>query len=147
LLVARCWLKGQGIKSWINSGLDEEGEMKSYRDLKIYKNSYDLAIKTHRISLRLPRFEMYEEGSQVRRSSKGITSCIVEGYGRKKYKAEFVKFLIYAQASCDETILHLNFIQDTHDLDRSETEKLINAYTELGKKIYNFTRYVEKDWK
>ena len=43
--------------------------MKSYRDLEIYKVSYDLAIKTHRLSLKLPKFEFYEEGSQVRRSS------------------------------------------------------------------------------
>ena len=72
--------------------------MASYRDLDIYKLSYELAIKIHKMSLKLPKYEMYEEGSQIRRSSKGITSCIVEGYGRKKYKAEFVKFLIYAQA-------------------------------------------------
>ncbi|MCX5798940.1 MAG: four helix bundle protein, partial [Proteobacteria bacterium] len=85
--------------------------MKSYKDLDIYKLSYDLALKVHAKSLKLPSYEMYEEGSQVRRSSKGITSCIVEGYGRKKYKAEFNRFLIYAHASCDETILHLNFIK------------------------------------
>ncbi len=50
--------------------------MKSYKDLEIYKSSYDLAIKVHKISLKLPKYEMYEEGSQVRKSSKGITSCI-----------------------------------------------------------------------
>ena len=85
--------------------------MKSYKDLEIYKLSYDLAVKVHKVSLKLPQYEMYEEGSQVRKSSKGITSCIAEGYGRKKYKAEFIKFLVYAHASCDETIVHLNFIR------------------------------------
>ena len=65
--------------------------MKSYKDLEIYNLSYDLAIKIHKMSLKLPQYEMFEEGSQLRRSSKGITSCIVEGYGRKKYKAEFMK--------------------------------------------------------
>jgi len=63
------------------------------------------------MSMKLPQYEIFEEGSQVRKSSKGITSCIAEGYGRKKYKAEFVKFLVYAHASCDETIVHLNFIR------------------------------------
>ena len=61
-----------------------------------------------------------EEGSQIRKSSKGVTSCIVEGYGRKRYKADFIKFLVYAHASCDETILHLNFIKDTHEIDKKE---------------------------
>ncbi|MCP4373220.1 MAG: four helix bundle protein, partial [Deltaproteobacteria bacterium] len=38
----------------------------------------------------------YEEGSQIRRSSKGITSCIAEGYGRRRYKSDFIKFIVYA---------------------------------------------------
>ncbi len=121
--------------------------MKSYKDLDIYNISYDLAIKVHKISLKLPNYELYEEGSQIRRSSKGITSCIVEGYGRKKYKAEFIKFLIYAHASCDETILHLNFIKDTHEQLKKEIEFFLNAYNELGSKINKFIQYVEKEWK
>lgn len=121
--------------------------MASYRDLEIYKLSYDLAIKIHKMSLKLPKFEMYEEGSQLRRSSKGITSCIVEGYGRKKYKAEFVKFLIYAHASCDESILHLNFIKDTHAFNGEEMKSFLDAYDELGRKINRFIKYVENEWK
>jgi four helix bundle protein len=98
------------------------------------------------MSLKLPQYETYEEGSQVRKSSKGITSCIVEGYGRRKYKAEFSKFLIYAHASCDETILHLNFIKDTHDFIEKEVESFIGSYDELGGKISRFINFVEKEW-
>jgi len=108
--------------------------MKSYKNLEIYSLSYDLAIKIHKMSLKLPKYETYEEGSQIRRSSKGITSCIVEGYGRRKYKADFVKFLVYAHASCDET-------------NGKEMEVLLNAYDELGGKINRFIQYVEKEWK
>ncbi len=120
--------------------------MKSYKDLEIYKLSYDLAVKIHKMSLGLPNYELYEEGSQIRKSSKGITSCIVEGYGRRKYKADFVKFLIYAHASCDETILHLNFLKDTHELDENELISLIDNYNILGSKINKFIQYVEKEW-
>ena len=121
--------------------------MKSYKDLEIYKLSYDLAVKVHKSSLKLPRYELFEEGSQIRRSSKGITSCIVEGYGRRRYKADFIKFLIYAHASCDETILHLNFINDTHDMDKDEVNSFLEKYDELGSKVNKFTQYVEKEWK
>jgi len=120
--------------------------MKSYKDLEIYKLSYDLAIKVHKMSLKLPQFEIYEEGGQIRKSSKGVTSCIVEGYGRRKYKAEFLKFLIYAHASCDETIVHLNFINDIHNLDENEMKILLDSYEELGSKINRFTQYVQKEW-
>ncbi len=120
--------------------------MKSYKDLEIYKLSYDLAVEVHRFSLTLPQYEMYEEGGQVRKSSKGITSCITEGYGRKKYKAEFIKFLVYAHASCDETILHLRFLKDTHSDTGPIVKPFLDSYEGLGGKINRFINYVEKEW-
>ena len=121
--------------------------MKSYKDLEIYNLSYELAVTIHKFTLNLPKYELYEEGSQLRRSSKGISSCIVEGYGRKRYKADFIKFLTYAHASCDETILHLNFLNDIHNLDENEINYFLENYNHLGGKINKFVRYVESEWK
>jgi four helix bundle protein len=120
--------------------------MKSYRDLVIYCVSYELAVRVHRITLNLPHYELHEEGSQLRRSSKSITSNIVEGYGRRRYKAEFVRFLVLAQASCDETVLHLNIINDTNNIETAEIALLVDMYTGLGKKLNRFTQYVESHW-
>ncbi len=65
----------------------------NYKDFEIYKLGKELAIKVHRITLNaLPKFEMYEEGSQIRRSSKSIVSNLIEGFGRRRYKNEFIKF-------------------------------------------------------
>ena len=76
--------------------------------------SRGLVADVHKMSLaRLPKFEMFEEGTQIRRSMKSIRSNIVEGYGRRRYKAEFIHFLTYAQASCDETIDHLKILFET----------------------------------
>lgn len=121
--------------------------MKSYRDLEIYQLSYDLAVEVHKFTLKLPKYEQYEEGNQVRKSSKGITSCIVEGYGRRKYKAEFIKFLIYAHASCDETSVHLNFLNDIHASFKKEIHLFFEGYDKLGRKINKYIQYVEKEWK
>jgi len=121
--------------------------VKNYRDLEIYTLSYELAIRVHHMALSLPKHELYEEGSQVRRSSKGITACIVEGYGRRRYKAEFVKYLVYAHASCDETIVHLQFIKDIYVKLDAECSRLVESYNELGSRINKFIRYVETEWK
>ena len=121
--------------------------MRSYKDLEIYQLSYKLAVEIHRLTLTLPNYEQYEEGRQVRKSSKGITSCIVEGYGRKRYKADFLNFLTYAHASCDETIVHLNFLKDTHENLIKDIEFFLNKYDELGAKINKYIQYVEKEWK
>jgi four helix bundle protein len=72
--------------------------------------SHKLAIEIHKASFDLPKFELYEEGSQIRRSAKSIPCNIVEGFGRRRYKNEFLKFLIYALASCDETREHLEIL-------------------------------------
>ncbi len=77
---------------------------------QIYAASKQPAIDIHKVTLTLPKFEWYEEGSQIRRSSKSVTSTIVEGYGGRKYKADFLKYLIYAHTECDETMVHLDFL-------------------------------------
>lgn len=118
----------------------------SYKNLEIYTIAYDLALEVHKISLKLPKYELYEQGSQIRRSSKSIKDNIAEGYGRQRYKNEFIRFLIFAHASCDETISQLNMISDIYYPENRLTE-LIDRYDQLGGKINQFIQYVETSWK
>ena len=115
--------------------------------MDIYKESKRLAIEIHKISLTLPKHEMYEEGSQIRRSSKSVTSMIVEGYGRGRYKADFIKYLVYSQSECDETIVHLDFLFETGSLnDKAKFDELSEGYNSLSKRINKFTQWVEDNW-
>jgi four helix bundle protein len=117
----------------------------SYEDLEIYRIAKELAIKVHKITLEeLPKFEMYEEGSQIRRSSKSIVANVVEGFGRRRYKNEFIQFLTYAIASCDETKVHLEMLYETASLKKGIFEKLLQRYEELGAKLFNFRESVIK---
>ena len=116
----------------------------SYRTLEIWQLARDLSIEIHRMTLEsLPRLEMYEEGSQIRRSVKS-RSNIVEGYGRRRYKLEFIRFLMYAHASCDETIGHLETLHETRSLaDDALYEQLHQKLNQLGRKLNQFIRGVE----
>jgi len=121
--------------------------MKSYRELDIYNDSKKFAIEVHKMSLTLPKFELYEEGGQIRRSSKSVTAMIVEGYGRKRYKAEFIKYLVYSQSECDETTVHLDFLFETESLtDKRKYEDLRNKYDLLSKRINKFIQWVKGNW-
>jgi four helix bundle protein len=112
----------------------------NYRDLDIYKKSKRLAIEVHKLSMTLPKHELYEEGSQIRISSKSVTPMIVEGYGRGRYKADFIKHLVYSQSECDETIVHLDFLFETGSLtDKEKYQGLANDYETLSKRINKFT--------
>jgi four helix bundle protein len=117
----------------------------NYKDLEVWKIARELSVEVHKMTLSLPKFEMYEEGSQFRRSSKSIRSNIVEGYGRRRYKNEFIKYIIYAIASTDETIDHLETIFKTESLkDKELFEKLLKLSNLLDKKLIKFLDSVEK---
>jgi four helix bundle protein len=96
------------------------------------------------MSIGLPKFELYEEGSQIRRSMKSVKATIVEGYGRRRYKQEFIRYLTYALASCDETTDHLETLSETGSLaDDKLFQDLHDRLQVLGRKLNLFLRSVE----
>ena len=119
--------------------------MSGYKELEIYKEAFKLALEVHKASLLLPKFELYEQGSQIRRSSKRIKDTIAEGYGRRRYKAEFINYLTYAQGSCDETINHIETIKELYP-EIPDFQDLDKKYRTLGRKINNYIQFVEKEW-
>ncbi len=119
---------------------------KTYKELDVYKVSFDLFIRVHRFSFRLPKHETYELGSQIRRSADSINSNIVEGYGRKQYKNDFIRFLIYSHSSNDETINHLKKIEQLYPDLAEDAQQLIEEYDSLGKRINKFIEYVKNKW-
>ena len=118
----------------------------SYKKLEIRQIARELVIDIHKMTLhKLPKFEMFEEGSQSHRSIKSVKSTIVEGYGRRRYKQEFIRFLNYAIATNDETINHLETLFETESLtDKELYETIYEKLEVLGKKLNRFIRSVEK---
>jgi four helix bundle protein len=118
----------------------------SYRNLEIWQMSRELTIDVHKMTLELPKFELYEVGSQIRRSVKSVRSNIVEGYGRRQYRNDYIRFIIYALSSNDETIDHLETLYETESLKNKELfENLIERLQKLGIKINNFLTAIEKN--
>lgn len=116
--------------------------MQSYKDLEIFRLAQKLAVEIHKMTLQnLPQFEKFEEGSQIRRASKGAVSNIVEGFGRRRYQADYIKFLVYAHASCDETREHLELLYATKSLkDEPLYRYFKQEYEKLSRKISAFLK-------
>ena len=118
----------------------------SYKNLEFWQLSRELVVEIHKMSLSLPKFEMYEEGSQIRRSSKSVKSNIVEGYGRRNYKNDYLRHITFALASNDETIDHLETLFETESLnDKNLYKSLYSKLETLGKKINRFQQSIQKD--
>lgn len=119
----------------------------SYEKLDIYTISFDLFIEAHQLSFKLPNYELYELGSQLRRSSDSINSNIVEGYGRRMYKNDYIRFLTISHGSCDETTNHLKKIIRLYPAISGDFEELLAKYKLLGGKLHNYIEYVKNNWR
>jgi four helix bundle protein len=114
-----------------------------YEDTDIYKHAKRLSVEVHRMTLQdLPKFEMFEEGSQIRRSAKSVVANFVEGYGRRRYPGDHIRFVTHAIASCDETKAHLEILHETESLATARFHTLYRDYRQLGAKLYNFRRAI-----
>lgn len=115
--------------------------MKSYKDLNIYNLSLSLFYKTNRVSLQLPKYEL---GGQIRRSSDSVATNIVEEYGRKRYKQDFINFLTYSHASNLETLCHLEKLSVLYPELTEEWKGLKTDYDPLGAKLFSFFKICRK---
>jgi four helix bundle protein len=118
----------------------------SHKKLEIWQLARELTIDIHKMTFTLPKFEQFEEAQQIRRLSKTVRSNIVEGYGRRRYKADFIKFLIYSLWFNDETIDHLETLFETESLKDETSYNSLHVKLELlEKKLNNFIQAVEKN--
>jgi four helix bundle protein len=81
-------------------------EIRSYRDLRVWRDAMTLTEEGYRFSKELPRDELFGLTSQVRRSAVSIPANIPEGYGRDS-KGLYVCFMKIAQGSLKELETHL----------------------------------------
>ncbi len=76
-------------------------QIKSHKDLKVWKESMNLVVEIYKVSESFPKHEVYGLTSQLRRASVSIPSNIAEGAGRRGNK-EFIRFLYIALGSLSE---------------------------------------------
>lgn len=116
--------------------------IRSYRDLEVFQLSLALAVEIDRMSKTLPKHELFEVGSQIRRSAKSIPANIAEGFGRRRYKQDYIRFLVYALASCDETRVYLDILFQTGSLQEAVYRSFVSRYDLLGRKLNHFLQSV-----
>jgi four helix bundle protein len=118
----------------------------TFEDLHIYKEALVLFGDIHRFSQTLPSSERFEMGSQIRRASDSITSNIVEGYGRRRHKKDFLRFITISHASGNELMSHLDKIALVYPDRKSECHLLRHRTDILCRRIHTFRKYVEQHW-
>ena len=113
---------------------------RGYEDTEIYKLAKKLVVEIHKMTLaELPKYEMFAEGDQIRRSSKSIVANFVEGYGRRRYPPDHIRFLTYAVSTCDETKAHLEMLHETECL-KPERFQYLCRIPQVGRDALQLSR-------
>ncbi|HSX37084.1 MAG TPA: four helix bundle protein [Patescibacteria group bacterium] len=90
--------------------------IQSYRDLRVWQQSFDLVKEVYRLSSLLPKDEQFGLVSQIRRCAVSIPSNIAEGQQRNNAK-EYRQFLGIARGSAAELSTQLLLIKELYKLD------------------------------
>ena len=75
----------------------------SYRDLKVYKLSFELQQVIFELSKTFPQGEKYSLTDQIRRSSRSIGANIAEAWQKRRYMAHFISKLTDSDGENAET--------------------------------------------
>ena len=108
-------------------------------DLKVYRLLCDLAIEVSDLSLTFPKFELYELGSQVRRSSNGGPANLAEGFDNKHTNI-YLECISRSLGEIRETEHHLHIALRKKYITQEIYENLINRYTECVKMLYGLEK-------
>ena len=115
-------------------------EIKSAKDLDVFKRSYRLALEAHKDSVAMLSRDGRELASQLRRTSKSIPTNIVEGFAKRKSPKEYTRFLGISLASCDEIFVHLDFAHDLGYFPQEKYDYYKKEYTIVGKQLTNLRK-------
>ncbi|MDI6782937.1 MAG: four helix bundle protein [bacterium] len=109
--------------------------IKSYKDLKVYKLSYSLALDLFWMTKEFPKEERYSLADQMLRASRSIPANIAEGWAKRYYENVFKQHLIDSIGSCEETKVWIDFAYDCKYISKEKNKSLIESYEEIGRML------------
>lgn len=123
--------------------MEKEG-YRGYRDLKVYKLSYQLALEIFEITKKFPRDERYSLTDQIRRSSRSVPANLAEAWKKRRYKKAFVSKIIDCAGEAGETEVWLDFSKDFGYMNSDKYDDLMNRYDEVNRMLCGMIDKAEK---
>lgn len=110
----------------------------NFRDLEVYKESFDLQFEVDDLLKIYPPDERFLLIDQSKRASRAIPALIAEGWAKRESIKEFQKFLRDAIAEANEMINHISVAERKGFIKRpGYGQELIAKYEKLAKKLNN----------
>lgn len=115
-----------------------------YRDLKVYKHAYRLAMEIFEETKGFPNEERYSLTDQIRRSSRSIPANIAEAWKKRMYVKMFVSKLIDCAGEAGETEVWLDIAKDSGYLSIERHAYFSNGYDEVNRMLFGMIDKSEK---
>jgi len=121
----------------------QDATFRTFEDLDVYKKAREFRKRMYAASRKLPDFEKYELGRQIRRAAVSLTNNIAEGHGRYHYLDE-IKFQLQSRGSLAELLDDLNVCQDEDYLPTTEIVELKERAKEVQRLINGYIRFLRE---
>ena len=105
--------------------------LQSYRELRVWQRSVELASECCAIADGLPNAERFALGSQIRRAAVSIPANIAEGYGRNG-RAEYVHHVGIARGSLYELETLIEIARLRGYVSETDVQPLTNRTREVA---------------
>jgi four helix bundle protein len=119
-------------------------EVKSHRDLQVWKSSMDLVVAVYKLTANFPGTEKYGLSSQLQRAVVSVPANIAEGYGRR-HRKEYLRFISIAHGSLLEAETHLLIALRPEYITRENLGEIWNLIQDVGKMLLGLRRALMKN--
>jgi four helix bundle protein len=119
-------------------------KLSGYKDLKVYKLSYRMALEISAETKGFPKDERYSLTDQIRRSSRSIPANIAEAWGKRMYRNHFVSKLSDSYAEAHETQVWLDYSHDHRYLADERYNYFCENYDHICRMLFNMMKVLDK---
>ena len=117
--------------------------MGGYKELRVWKDAYDLTKDIYKITKGFPEDERYGLTSQMRRAVISIPANIAEGYSRNHPK-EYIQFVTISLGSCNELGVYLLLSKDLGLISEGAFNELNDKNNGVGQMLSSLRNSLRK---
>ena len=103
----------------------------SYKDLRVYQNAMEAAVKIFQLTRSFPPEEKYSMVDQIRRSSRSVCANIAEAWRKRRYQAAFIAKLNDAESEACETQVWIELANRCHYIDEAARDEYDRVYDQI----------------
>ena len=114
-------------------------KIRTHRDLRVFKLSFEAGMEIFRISKKFPKEEKYSLTDQIRRSSRSVSGNIAESFRKRKYPKSFVSKLSDSEGEAAETQVWLDYALACEYIDNETHASLNDKYDHIISMLVNMS--------